>query len=96
MKKKSNEWENCKSYFGFCCAYCGRRTDLTKDHVRPQHYGGSDVVFNIIPCCQKCNSSKGKKNVYQWYFKQKFFSYQRLIRINMYIYEKIISYNYGR
>lgn len=96
-RKKKTDWDNCKAYFGFCCSYCGllenkfdKKTKLTKDHFRPSNWGKIDAVFNIVPACQRCNSSKGKKNVYEWYTKQPFYSVQRIIFIENYLISKML------
>jgi len=61
---------------------------LTKDHVLASHNGGEGVVFNIIPACQRCNSSKGKKNVWEWFRNQIFYNYYSEVRIRQYLYTK--------
>jgi len=53
------------------CTYCGvemnhRREDkhqATIDHV----FVGLNIDDNIVACCRGCNSSKGKKHVYDFY-----------------------------
>ena len=44
------------------CAYCG---DLASgvDHIVPLSKGGADNKNNVVPCCQKCNSSKGNRDL---------------------------------
>ncbi|MBF0651280.1 HNH endonuclease [Dysgonomonas sp. GY75] len=87
----TTKWERCKAYFGYRCAYCGKAGKLTKDHVIPRHYGGPDMVFNIIPACQSCNSSKGKRNAGQWYRQQPFYSMGREVRIKMYLFNTCMN-----
>lgn len=44
-----------------CCAYCGaplERLAMQIDHVRPQAYGGSDDLGNLLPACRACNNYK--------------------------------------
>ena len=47
------------------CYYCGieltRLVPWTKDHVWPRGKGGVGNRFNIVLCCESCNSSKGDK-----------------------------------
>ena len=65
--------------FGFACAYCGVTTEhLYRDHVQPTSRGGPDIPENIVPACQRCNSSKGARPVWDWYVEQPFFSRCRL------------------
>ncbi|HOV17725.1 MAG TPA: HNH endonuclease [Candidatus Dojkabacteria bacterium] len=48
------------------CIYCGSKENLTVEHILPRCCGGPDVPDNVIKVCQKCNSSKGKKGLYEW------------------------------
>jgi hypothetical protein len=46
------------------CSYCGvSETDigseLTIDHIQPQHQGGDDNPDNLVYCCHPCNEFKG-------------------------------------
>lgn len=45
----------------FTCMYCGRKSDLTIDHVIPKSRGGKDVWENLTTACEKCNVKKGSK-----------------------------------
>ena len=72
------EWESCKKYFDYKCAYCGLSL---KDHYRiyarkPQkidfhkeHYvnDGVNNLSNCLPSCITCNNSKKKKTFEEWY-----------------------------
>ena len=44
---------------GFACLYCGRREDLTFDHVIPRSRGGRTSWSNIATACSRCNLAKG-------------------------------------
>jgi 5-methylcytosine-specific restriction endonuclease McrA len=81
------DWDRCKAWFGYRCAYCGKAGKLTKDHIIPRYHGGGDMVLNLIPACQSCNSSKGKKNVDSWYREQSFYSPFREQLIRQYLIE---------
>jgi hypothetical protein len=48
------------------CGYCGSCTKLTLEHVLPLSRGGPDIPDNAILVCQKCNSAKGSKRLYEW------------------------------
>ncbi len=64
-----------KLIFGsdFCC-YCGYEfkniSEICFDHVLPKSKGGFDSSDNLIACCKKCNSSKGTKDLMEWYIKK--------------------------
>lgn len=45
----------------FTCQYCGKRSDLTIDHVLPKSRGGKDVWENLTTACEKCNVKKGNR-----------------------------------
>lgn len=49
------------------CIYCGSKQDLTTEHILPRNCGGPDIPDNAIRVCKHCNSSKGKKRLYEWY-----------------------------
>jgi len=52
------------------CWYCGKKmapNELTKDHVFPRVKGGKECLDNIIMVCKTCNSSKGKRDLFEWY-----------------------------
>lgn len=72
------QWLERVAQFGGQCAYC--RTDLQPahiDHFIPISKGGSDVIGNLIPCCQSCNSSKSNRDPKEWFQSQPFYSKQR-------------------
>lgn len=58
------------AYFHYTCAYCGCDLDynnLTLDHIAPLSLGGTTDIWNIVPCCKSCNSSKNNKMYFiQW------------------------------
>ena len=52
------------------CSYCGNDAN-TLDHIfstisESKFTGYDNNIRNLIPCCQMCNSSKGKKTVSEW------------------------------
>src|SRR5258706_1038926 len=52
------------------CAYCGDRS-TEWDHLRPlvpnrRPTGYISEIGNLVPCCGKCNQSKGNKNWLAW------------------------------
>ena len=40
------------------CGYCGSKTNLTLDHIKPKSKGGEHTWDNLITCCKKCNEKK--------------------------------------
>lgn len=38
----------------------------TKDHVVPINRGGTNASYNIIYCCNRCNSFKGNMLLSEW------------------------------
>jgi hypothetical protein len=54
------------------CVYCGSTGELTWDHIIPQKVNAPkdckvNEIHNLVPCCKKCNSSKGARDVFAWY-----------------------------
>ncbi len=47
------------------CVYCGAPA-TTVDHVTPLARGGHHAVYNLVPACGTCNSSKGAKLLADW------------------------------
>jgi len=81
----NKQWNECKKYFKFCCAYCGRKLKLEQDHLIPVTKGGPYTKTNILPVCRSCNNSKNNAYIDEWYPRQKFFTQARLDNINSYI-----------
>lgn len=80
------QWEMSQEFFQDTCCYCGKTGEkLTKDHFIPLTKGGAYAVYNILPACSTCNSSKSNSDPVDWYKKQSFFSEQRFQRINDYL-----------
>ncbi|UYL86355.1 HNH endonuclease [Microbacterium phage Jovita] len=40
------------------CVYCGRGAGMVVDHFVPEARGGTDEPHNLMPACDRCNSSK--------------------------------------
>lgn len=81
--------EKVKLSQGSICTYCGSTDKLSLDHIFPRRYGGTDTGDNLIYACKTCNSSKGKKDLMQWYIDKDEFPPLMIIRR----YLKLI-YNY--
>ena len=79
------QWEIAKLHFNNECAYCGNKHALAQDHLIPVAKGGEYTKDNIIPSCQSCNSSKGKKEFTKWYSTQEYYSVKRESKILKYL-----------
>ncbi|MCB9190285.1 MAG: HNH endonuclease [Flavobacteriales bacterium] len=68
--------EDCLATLGMStenvhCAYCGAKNWSSWDHlfavVKGKEYTGYVTdIFNLVPACSKCNSSKGNSNWKEW------------------------------
>jgi 5-methylcytosine-specific restriction endonuclease McrA len=67
--------------FDYSCAYCGARGDLHIEHLVPIARGGTHVLGNILPACQRCNFSKAAKDAEPWYRAHPWFSEVRWRKI---------------
>jgi hypothetical protein len=60
---------------GRICIYCGAAGNLSTDHIIPISRAGVDPRIaalldssdNCVCACRKCNSSKGDRDVFEWY-----------------------------
>ena len=99
-----DEWENCKNYFNYRCAYCElpveehfkmwnglpKQIDLHKDHV--DHNGANDLS-NCVPSCQSCNSSKYYYELEDWYNKDnKNYTQERLDKIHKWLADDFLRF----
>ena len=56
------------------CAYCGQPAN-SADHIHPLvtgtvSSGSITEIYNLVPCCASCNSSKGGDSFIDWYDKK--------------------------
>jgi 5-methylcytosine-specific restriction endonuclease McrA len=53
------------------CVFCDTSVTSYKgstgDHIIPTIEGGEDSADNWLPSCKSCDSSKGKKDMLQWW-----------------------------
>ena len=77
----SNQLTMRFAQFNNNCAYCGSNDNLQVEHFIPRSKGGPHALGNILPACQKCNSSKYNHEPEQWYQSQSFFSKARWRKI---------------
>ena len=60
---------------GRVCVYCGATEGLSTDHIIPNSRAGVDPRIvallnsadNCVCACKKCNSSKGDRDIFEWY-----------------------------
>ena len=60
---------------GRICVYCGATSGLSTDHIVPVSRAGVDPRIavlldssdNCVCACKSCNSSKGDRDVFEWY-----------------------------
>ncbi len=65
--------EKIKIAVGHHCMYCGSDDNISIDHIFPQKKGGQDDAGNLICVCKSCNSSKGSKDMVEWFAAQNSF-----------------------
>jgi len=63
-------------YCGCPVAECGA---LTADHIFPRAKGVANVSDNLIMVCRSCNSSKGTKDLLQWFYERGEFPPMRVL-----------------
>lgn len=81
----AKSWMKTKEFFDFKCSYCGEAKKMTQEHFIPLSKGGSHTANNIIPSCQRCNSSKKNKDFFVWYSKSEFYDKAREQKILLYL-----------
>ena len=81
----TQQWQQIKKSFDNRCAYCGKKKKLAQEHFIPLSKGGGYTHNNIIPACKSCNSSKGAKDFFDWFPKQKHCSKTREQEILSYL-----------
>lgn len=78
------EWEECLNFFECRCAYTGKilsDEDINIEHIIALASGGTNYIWNIVPCLDYVNFSKGNLDLEEWYRKQTYFSEERLQKI---------------
>jgi 5-methylcytosine-specific restriction endonuclease McrA len=55
------EWEAVLKEHAGHCAYCGSTDRIEADHRTPLCRGGSNLISNILPACQRCNRRKHRR-----------------------------------
>lgn len=49
------------------CAYCNSSKELSNDHIVPKRECHYSEIHNIVKACKNCNSSKGDKDLVEWW-----------------------------
>jgi len=63
-----------------CCAYCGAgEPELDWEHIIPQSRGGPNVIDNMVLACRSCNASKGARDPFEWYGRERRYELPRLV-----------------
>ena len=47
----------------FSCQYCGKKGEMTFDHVLPRCRGGTTTWENVVAACSVCNLRKGSRDL---------------------------------
>ena len=81
----AEQWELAKKVFKNKCCYCGEEKSLAQEHFHALSKSGEHSRLNIIPSCQKCNSSKGTRSFFKWYPKYEHYSKKREQKILKYL-----------
>jgi hypothetical protein len=53
------------------CVYCGSTEALCFDHLIPVSRGGPNIISNQVVACKACNSSKGNRDIFEWYTEER-------------------------
>jgi len=65
-KVSERDWRRLCQRYDNCCAYCGERRPLQREHVIPVTRGGQHSIGNLLPSCKRCNLAKGTKLLVEW------------------------------
>lgn len=86
------EWERCKEYFNYRCAYCSISDSEAKsmygNYLHKEHvdHEGADDLSNCVPACKLCNGQKHIFELNEWYnHENPRYSDERLVKINKWI-----------
>ncbi|MCM8776332.1 MAG: HNH endonuclease [Candidatus Omnitrophica bacterium] len=61
------------------CSYCGSPDDLSNDHIVPKRECHFAEIHNIVKACKKCNSSKGDKDLVEWWGLERRYELPRVV-----------------
>lgn len=72
------------------CGYCGEPA-TSLDHIIPRFKSGSSNRNNLLPACQRCNTSKASDVLQEWFRKQHFFTEDKLDRIKEWTKQEVVD-----
>lgn len=85
-KYTADEWNSCLAYFDYKDSYTGEPMDIISiDHIIPVSKRGTNNIGNIVPCEKNINSSKHNSDLFEWYSKQEYFSWDKYLKICLWI-----------
>ena len=61
----TEDYEGAKKFFGGC-AFCCDKHAPRKDHLVCVFDRGDFIRVNVVPACQECDDSKGRKEYHDW------------------------------
>ena len=53
--------------------------ELDWEHIIPQSRGGPNVIDNMVLACRSCNASKGARDPFEWYGRERRYELPRLV-----------------
>ena len=67
--KVGSLFDDVKTMPQAACVYCGAPPPpkLHADHLIPRYLGGLESADNLVWACRSCNSSKGARDLLDWY-----------------------------
>jgi len=61
------------------CDYCGSTENLSNDHIVAKRDCHFAEIHNIVKACKKCNSSKGNKDLIEWWGRENIYELPRVV-----------------
>lgn len=61
------------------CVYCENNEELSNDHIVPKRECHFAEVHNIVKACKQCNSSKGDKDLIEWWGIERRYEIPRIV-----------------
>lgn len=61
------------------CAYCNNDKELSNDHIVPKRECHFTEIHNIVKSCRSCNSSKGDKDLIEWWGIERRYELPRIV-----------------
>jgi len=61
------------------CAYCGATEGLEWEHIIPRTKIVIDEIDNMVWACRACNATKGGRDPFEWYGKERQYEIPRIV-----------------